>query len=248
MSMRSQCFGCLRSLMIIICFLKAVLASLFIYVSFNAFDQDYVVEVTGGDQPKLIHSYVTIILVGIGLIGVILAILGFIGSIKRSKSILGTYAAIVTILVSILILTTLLTYTKTYSDALSKDVDKQIVSSTLVLYNYVDQSDRKTQIIDKLQRSFACCGVNSPNDWNDYIQRNIPKSCCAQPTLSSFPVFKYCRESDYKIGCWKALTDHIQANSSAVRLVLYILIAFESFCALAACFMIQTMRKSLDVV
>lgn len=248
MSIRSQCFGCIRSLIIIVNLIVAALAVIFIYVSFNAFDQEYDVETINDSHPKLIHTYVTILCAGIGLIIAILALLGLVGSTKRSKSILGTYAAIVSILVSLLALFVLWTFSITSADTFNKEVDKSVVNSTVALYNYVESSDRKTQFIDKIQRSFACCGINSPNDWNDYHQHKIPKSCCSQPVESTLPVFKHCAESDYKIGCWKALTDHMQANMGAIRLVLYILIAFGAFCAFAACFMIHTMKKSLDVV
>lgn len=248
MSIRSNCFGCTRSLIIIVNLLVGALAVLFIYVSVNAFDQQYDIDTVNDSHPKLIHSYVTILFVGIGLIIAILALLGLIGSVKRSKSILGTYAAIVSILVSLLILVVFLTFSLSSPDAFNKEVDKGIVNSTVILYNFVDASDKKTQIIDRIQRSFACCGINSPTDWTDHFQHKIPKSCCSQPVESSLPVYKYCSESDFKIGCWKALTDHMQTNMGAIRLILYIFIAFGAFCALSACFMIHTMRKNLHVV
>lgn len=252
MSIKSGCFNLVRGLLIIVNLLVASLACLFIYVSFNAFGQVYELEgLSDSQQPRTIHTYVTVLCAGIGLIVAILSLLGLIGATKRSKSILGTYIAIIVLLVSMLIALIALTYTLASSDAFggsNRELDKSIVNSTIVLYNYIDQSDMKSQIIDRTQKSFSCCGVNSPSDWNEYNNFKIPKSCCEKPIESSLPVYKYCPDSDFKTGCWKALTDYILENISTLRAVLYSLLAFATICAFAAGFMIHTMRKSLDVV
>lgn len=235
-------FGVTRTLVIIVNLIITALASLLIYVSFNAFDQDYLQELDSSlseSQPRLIHTYVSIICAGLGLIIVLLSLLGLFGAVKKSKSILGTYAAIILFLVSILLVMVVLTYTINNKGSNFKEIDKSFVNSTVVVYNYVDSSDVKTKIIDRIQKSFACCGVNSPNDWTEYSLHRIPKSCCSEPVESSLPVFKYCAESDHKIGCWKALTDHFHANLSSVRTVLYTLIAFGLVCVSAAFSMIR---------
>lgn len=246
--MRRLCFGITRSLVIIVNLLILTLALLLIYVSLNAFEQDYELDAFNDTHPRLVHTYVSILCAGLGLIIAMLSLLGLIGAVKKSKGILGTYAAIILLLVSLLFITVIVTYSISASTSSYKDIDKSFVNSTVVVYNHVDSSDMKTRIIDKIQKSFACCGVNSPNDWTEYSLHKIPKSCCSDPVESSLPVFKYCAESDAKIGCWRALTDHFHANLNSVRIVLYTLITFGIICAAAACFMIITLKKSLDVV
>lgn len=251
MSFRSSCFNLVRAILIIVNLIVASLAALFIYISFNAFSQEYEIESGFSDSqhPHQIHLYVTVICAGIGLITVILSLLGMAGAIKRSKSFLITYIAIITLLVSSLIVIILLTYNLASPDAFgNRELDKSIVNSTVVLYNYVEPNDRRTQLIDRVQKSFSCCGINSPNDWSDFNQHKIPKSCCSQPIESSLPKYKYCAESDFRQGCWKALTDHIQENLGSIRCVLYILMGFAGLCACAAIYIIYTIRKTLDVV
>jgi len=244
--MRKLCFNTIRSLLIVINLPVIALSALFVYVSFNAFNQNYEYDSLG--EPKLIQSYVTFICAGLGLIVVLLS---FLGAIKKSKSILATYAAIVFFMVSILFILVVLTLTLSANQANSaanKELDKSFVNSTVVVYNYVDSSDTVTKIIDNIQRSLSCCGINSPNDWTEYSLHKIPRSCCSDPVESSLPVFKYCAESDYKIGCWKAVVDHFYSNLASIRTGLYVLMAFCLICISAAVFLIITLRTSLDVV
>lgn len=247
--MRQICFTLTRSLVIVVNLIVTVLAALLIYISFTAFDNEYDSFVMNEQtHPKLIHSYITILCSSIGLIVVLLSLLGFIGAIKKSETLLALYTVIVLLMVSLLFVLILLTYSMNNTISTHKEVDKSFVNSTLVVYNYVDTGDVKTRIIDNIQRSFSCCGVNSPNDWAEYSLQKIPRSCCTDPVESSLPVFKYCAESDHKVGCWRALMEHFHANIASVRSVLYIFVAFGLVCALAAGFIIIALKHDFDVV
>lgn len=249
--MRALCFSLVRTLLIVVNLVAVVLAALLVYVSFTAFDQSYEIDSFGPpdpQSPRLIHTYVSLLCAGLGLIIVALSLLGLRGAVRKSKSLLITYAAIVFFMVSILVVIVASTFSLTQSSLSNREVDKTFVNSTVVVYNYVDSSDMKTKIIDNIQRSFSCCGVNSPADWTEYSLHKIPRSCCSEPVESSLPVFKYCAESDYKTGCWKALVEHFHANMNSVRTILYILIIFGLICITATGFMITTLRKNLDIV
>lgn len=249
--MRALCFSLIRSLLIVVNLITTVLAALFVYVSFTAFDQSYEIDAFSppdSQSPRLIHTYVSLLCAGLGLIICSLSLLGLFGALRKSKSLLTTYATIVFFLVSILVVIIILTFTLTQSNLANREVDKSFVNSTVVVYNYVDTSDMKTKVIDNIQRSFSCCGINSPNDWTEYSLHKIPRSCCSEPVESSLPVFKYCAESDYKTGCWRALVDYFQANMNSVRTVFYIFIIFGLICITATGFLITTLRKNLDIV
>ena len=249
--MRRICFGLIRTLLIVVNLLVSVLAALLVYVSFSAFNQIYDIDsITTPDSqsPKLIHTYVSLLCAGLGLIIIAISLLGLFGAINKSKSLLTTYATIVFILVSLLVVMVILTFTFKQSNLSSNDVDKSFVNSTLIVYDHVYTSDMKTKIIDNIQRSFSCCGVNSPNDWTEVSLHKIPRSCCSDPVESSLPRFRYCAESDYKTGCWKALVDYFHANLNSVRLILYIFISFGLICITATGFIITTLRKNLDIV
>lgn len=249
--MRALCFSLIRSLLIVVNLIATVLAALLVYVSFNAFDQSYELDSfspSDSQSPRIIHTYVSILCAGLGLIICLLSVLGLVGALRKSKSLLTTYATIVFFMVSILVVMVVLTFTLTQSNLANREVDKSFVNSTVVVYNYVDTSDMKTKIIDNIQRSFSCCGINSPSDWTEYSLHKIPRSCCSEPVESSLPVFKYCADSDYKQGCWKALVDHFQANMNSVRAVFYVFIVFGIICITTTGFLVTTLRKSLDIV
>lgn len=247
--MRRWCFGFTRTLLIITNILVGALAGLLVWISFTAFDQNYELDSLSDSHPRLVHTYVSVMCAGLGVVILLLAILGFLGAYKKSKPILITYAFILISMVVMLAVLVLVTFSLNNSpNASQKEIDKSFVNSTVVVYNYVDTSDMKTRIIDNIQKTFSCCGVNSPNDWTEYSLHKIPRSCCSEPVESSLPVFKYCAESDHKIGCWKALSDHFYANLATVRIILYVLMSFGLVCTLAALFMITNMRKILDMV
>lgn len=247
--MRKFCFFSIRYLLIIINIIVIALSSVFVYVSFNAFNQNYELDLLG--EPKVMQTYVTYTCAALGLAIALLSFLGLYGAIRKSKSILAIYSALVLLIVIILLALVIYTFTLSTNRADStanSELDKSFVNSTVVVYNYVDSSDTVTQIIDNIQRSLSCCGVNSPNDWTEYSLHRIPRSCCSDPVESSLPVFKYCAESDHKIGCWKAVVDHFHANLASIRTVLYVLVAFCLICASAAGFLIITLRTCLDMV
>lgn len=249
--MRRLCYGVTRYFVIVVNLLITALACLLIYVSFN---QDLELDSTSSNQnndiqPKLIHTYASIGCALLGFLVALLSTLGLYGAARKSKTILTIYAAILTSIITILLALVILTYTvkPPPKGGNLKEVDRSLVNSTVTVYNYVDSSDMKSRIIDNIQRSFSCCGVNSPSDWTDYSIQRIPKSCCSEPVESNLPIFKYCPESDFKIGCWRALTEHLQANLGSVRTLLYLLMSFCLVCILASLFMINTLRKSLQV-
>lgn len=246
--MRRLCFSITRSLVIIVNLIIAGLSCLLIWVAFNAFDKDYGQDTLIDSQPKLIHAYVSIFCACLGLLIGLLAILGLFGAVKKSKSVLATYAVILILMVSILAILVVVTYTMNTKSSSYTELDKSIVNSTVIVYNYVDSSDMKTRVIDSIQRSLSCCGLNSPNDWTEYSLHKIPKSCCSEPVESILPIFKYCAESEHKNGCWKAMLDSFYANLPFFRTILYTLIGFSTICVGAALFMNRTLRRSHDVV
>jgi hypothetical protein len=251
--MRRLCFSLVRSLLIVVNLLATALALLLVYVSFTAFDQNYEIDsfsTTDSTQsPRLIHTYVSILFAGLGLIIALTSLLGLLGALNKSKSLLTTYATIVFLMVSILFVMVIITYTLSQQNPTAyKEIDKGFVNSTVVVYNHVDSSDMKTKFIDYIQRSYSCCGVNSPNDWQEYSLHKIPRSCCLEPVESSLPVFKYCAESDYKTGCWKALLDNFRANPNPILTVLYVFMSAGLICIAAAGFILLTIRKNLDIV
>jgi len=242
------CFGITRGLIILENLVVCTLASLLIYISFSAMDQDFGMDTLNDNHPKVVHAYISAISAGVGIIIALLSLLGLFGAIKKSQSALGMYAAIIFFMVSILAILVVITLTMRNNGVIYKEVDKSIVNTTVAVYNHTDANDIKTRVLDQIQRRLTCCGINSPNDWKEYGLRKIPKSCCTSLVESNQPSFKFCEQSDYKIGCWRAMTDYFHANLAAARLVLYVIIGFGLICSMAAFSMVRTLKRSSEVV
>lgn len=254
------CFGLFRFLIIVLNVIVALLAAGLIYVSFNAMDEDFGLDTLKDNHPKNVHARIAVISVGVGFIILLLSLLGLFGASKKSKTLLYMYAGIVFSMIFILAIIAGITLTMKPSGSKYRDADKGIVNQTIAIYKHAEPEDMKTKLLDQLQERLQCCGVNSPNDWKDFGERKISKSCCsnriespagATTTSSSsapnLPSFKYCEQSDYKIGCWPALTDYFHANLSAVRLILYVIICVGLFSSITAFLMSRTIKQRLEV-
>lgn len=245
------CFSIVRSLIIIENLIVLTLASFVIYISFTGMDQDFGMDSLNDNHPKSVHAYMTAISSGVGIIIALLSILGLFGALKKSKSVLSMYAIIIFFMVAILAVMAVITLTMRTTGVVYRDLDKTIVNTTVNAYSHTDNNDYKltTKFFDYIQKRLSCCGINSPNDWKDYGQLKIPKTCCTTHIESAQPLpFKYCEQSEFKVGCWRAFTDYTHANLSTVRLILYIIIAFGLVCCLAAFSMARFIKRSLEVV
>lgn len=247
--MGQVCFGFLRALIIIVNMCVAAMSVLLLYLSFSAMDRDFGMDSLNDNHPKVVHAYISTICAGVGIIVALLSLLGMFGAIRKSKSLLSMYGAIIFFMIVILAILAGTTLTIRSSSFAYRDVDKAIVNSTISVYSHTDSNDFKTKLIDQAQRKLSCCGMNSPDDWKNYGLRKISKACCTNHTEAVQPAhYKFCEQSDYKIGCWKALTDLFHSNLSTARLVLYILIGFGLICVASAYSMVRTLNRSLEVV
>lgn len=242
------CFSFIRTLIIIENIVVAALASLLIYVSFSAMDQDFGMDTLNDNHPKVVHAYISAIAAGVGIIILLLSLLGLFGALKKSKSALIMYAAIIFFMISLLAILVLLTLTMKTQGVIYRDVEKSIVNATIAIHDHTETNDIKTNFLDQIQRKLQCCGINSPNDWKEYGHKKIPKSCCTNHLESLLPAFKYCEQSDFKTGCWRALTDYFHANLGTARMILYFIIGFGLCSSVAAFSLVRTLKRSSEVV
>lgn len=244
------CFGLTRTFLILVNFIIVFLACLLIYISFSALDQDFGMDTLNDNHPKVVHTYISAISAGVGIIIALMSLLGLFGSLRKSESALAMYSAIIFFMIIILTLLIILSLTVRKDTAAYRDIDKSIVNTTVHIYNFTNVNDFRTKALDQIQKRLSCCGINSPNDWRDYGQiRKIPRSCCSTHLETNQPaLFKYCEQSDHKVGCWKAMTDYLDANISSVKTFLYVLNGFGLMCSLASLYMIRIIRRRFEVV
>lgn len=224
------------------------IAMYLLYASISAFDRDFGLDSLNDSHPNVVHTYISIIGAGTGVIIALLSLIGFCGAVKKSRAALTLYAAIIFMMVVFLIMMVTLTFQMSDQQSGLKELDKGTVNATITMYDFTNPNDIKTKGWDRLQKQLKCCGVNSPSDWSEYSLHKIPPTCCKEPTESSLPVFQYCVESDFKVGCYKTIIDLFYANIDKFRIMLCILIVFGISCIVGALCMVRTLKRSLEVV
>ena len=235
-------------------FIIVTMASLLIYISFSAMDQDFGLDTLNDNHPKVVHTYISAICAGVGIIIALMSMLGLFGAMRKSESALAMYTAIIMfmlILLSVLVVITITMQNNAAGKSIAyKDLDKGVVNATIYIYNFTSPNDFRTKALDHIQKQLSCCGINSANDWKEYGQiRKIPRSCCSNHVETQQPaLFKYCEQSEFKVGCWRAMTDYFHANLASARTSLYVLIGFSFACSLASISMIRTLRRRSEVV
>lgn len=243
------CFNIVRALILLENLAVVLMASMLIYISFSAMDQDFGLDILKDNHPKDVHAYITAICAGIGIIIALVSILGLFGAVRKSKSALIMYGSIILSMVAILAILSLFSMTTRNGGQPYRDLDKSVVNATIAMYNHTgEERDVRRMILDLVQKKLSCCGINSPNDWKEYGMHKIPTPCCSNHTESSQPPIKYCEQSDYKTGCWKAMNEYFQANLSTARTFVYTIVGLGLMCSTAAFLMVRTLRKGLEVV
>lgn len=221
------------------------LGFLLIYVSLNAIDHDFGLDTLNDDHSRAVHIYIATTTACNGVIISVLATIGYIGAYRKSKVALGMYAGIIFFLMAILAVINLVMLTLGSADnSYQRDVDKSLVNTTLSSYNHTDTAGIGTIVVDYVQKRLSCCGINSPDDWKEYgSYKKIAKSCCFNNTkVNQKPFFKYCEQSTFEIGCWKAMTDQFGSNISRAKTILQSTMIFGLVCSSATLLMIRNIK------
>ncbi|KAI1298175.1 CD63 antigen [Halotydeus destructor] len=115
----------------------------------------------------------------VGFFVFLIAFLGCCGAIMESYCILLTFGIVVAVMLTVELILAGLVF------AFKTDVQNAAehgLSNGLNKYNASNPDAHYTRIIDDLQSSFKCCGINNASDWwglVDPFQPNLlPKSCC----------------------------------------------------------------------
>ncbi|KAG9510319.1 Tetraspanin-6 [Fragariocoptes setiger] len=247
--MSRLCYTFSRYYVITINLIVTAVALFLVYVSLSAFDKDFGLDSLEDTHPRVVHTYISIIGAGTGVVIALLSLMGFFGAVKRSRVALTLYSAIIIIVVSFIIISLILTYRLASQKPPATKPDRDSINKTVSSYDYANSDDVATRAWDTIQTNLQCCGLTGPDDWTTYGKNGmIPRSCCKTRTESSLPKFEYCSSSDYKVGCWETATDFLYSHLSDVRIMLYVVLIFSLSCVVSALWVVRTLKKSVEVV
>ena len=197
--------------------------------------------------------YIVVPVIVIGLCGVLLVVLGFlgiIGAVCANSSLLLTYNILLLIVLAVQIVGGILAVVFRY------DIYEQMGVAMLAnMGQYQYQSDDSvTESIDSIQRALQCCGAYGPDDWqevewinNQYDNAITPLSCCGDNSTSGYD---FCvQDSDiYQIGCVDYFFSTVEMWGAIVITVAILFALFEVIgVVLSYCVMCLKSRETHDI-
>jgi len=94
------------------------------------------------------------VLIAVGGITLLLSFLGCAGAYRHSQCLLGTYVFLLVMIVLLEVAGAVLLYLQ------GRELFSQVVQEKMIL----EYNEHKREV-DALQRTYRCCGANSPHDW-----------------------------------------------------------------------------------
>jgi len=164
---------------------------------------------------------VSVLLIIVGLVIAIVGFLGCFGALKQNSGMLLVYAIVLGVVILVQLVAGILAFI--YSDEA-----KSLASESLI--EYVEEYDGDTnknsvEIMNLIMEEFDCCGVNNATDfltltnssiWN---QNNVPDSCCKVMQSECGWVYSTDDDNIWHEGCLTKFTgilDNVQYSAIAV--------------------------------
>jgi hypothetical protein len=150
------------------------------------------------------------ILIIIGLFTIILSIVGFLGSLKKSRYLLSLYLIILTVL----FIGKIAGVYYSISFKANFDTEFSVFMNRTFTKSIVDKDRVSIQTMDTFQKFFECCGVNGPRDY----QTSAPASCYKSKNSTTAQPFSN--------GCLRQIMRYVDTRlpyiSSALIIVLIV--------------------------
>lgn len=237
-------------LLVIFNVLLWVIAGILLYVAADFFIASRTYSIFLNTQ-SAVYIVVPVIVIGLcGLLLVVLGFLGIIGAVCANSSLLLTYNILLIIVLAVQMLGGILAV------VFRSEIYEQMgiaMLSNMDQYQY-QGDDSVTEAIDAIQRSLVCCGAFGPDDWQEvtwinskYDNAITPLSCCGDNSTSSYD---FCVQySDiYQEGCVDLFFNTVEMWGGILISVSVLLALFEiSGVVLSYCVMCIRSRESHDV-
>ncbi|ESP04272.1 hypothetical protein LOTGIDRAFT_204983 [Lottia gigantea] len=180
---------------------------------------------------------ILIIIVGVVIFGI--AFFGCCGAIKENYCLVMTFGALLTIIFILEIAGGIAGF------VLKNQIESDVITLLKEKEGQYYKNDGVKASFDALQKDFACCGVDGPNDWiNGTANNTIPTSCCKD--------FKQGQTCDlakaYPEGCEKKFVDYLKNNIGIIGGIGIGLAFIQVVGICFACCLARAIRKEYEVV
>lgn len=189
------------------------------------------------------YFYVSDLLIIIGIVVFLVAFFGCCGAVKENACMTTTFSVL-------LIIVFLLEVAVAICGILLRSKTEAFLVNTLqqTITEYGNNSE-VTEIWDKVQRQFKCCGITSSTDWdtNNHTNNTVPLSCCNIPP-GSYVSYQCTKEQIYPVGCLSKLGDFVRSNTSIVEGVGIGLAVVQLLGILFSCYLAKSIRRDYETV
>lgn len=125
---------------------------------------------------------VSVMLIVVGLIIAVVGFLGCFGAMKQSGNMLLAYSVILGLIIILQCVAGILAF-------IFSDESEEVISESMTKFikDYTGSDDVNTDhIFNVIMEEFKCCGIEGYADWNTktdkqkWTQKNVPDSCCVE--------------------------------------------------------------------
>lgn len=213
------------------------ITSLGIYIKVNGnFDAitaaHNITQALGGDTMQ----WIAIVMIVVGLFTACLATFGCLGAHFKNRGFLYSYALSLTLIVLIEFAAVIVIL------RFRNDLWKSYDSGFADIFNQAYEHDQTEtiKVIEKLEREFQCCGVDSSKDY-EKISKPIPPSCYPgqDPERHPYP---------YSFGCAETVAIWVWAKLPVFAAVLGVILFIEIFGILSSLVLGVAISHSSDVL
>lgn len=178
-------------------------------------------------------------IISLGVFVLILSSLGFYGTYKNRSSFLKIFIGFLSIILLLQLIAAIVAFS--LHDKAEDQLRTRLIQS---LTKYKEDSIGRQW--DFLQRSWSCCGVDQPSDWQKLAQQeDLPKSCCVQPdclsTVNNGTAY-------FETGCYQSVLNIFFRYSKALGGVTIFFFLVELVGLILAIFVIRDSSNSYGTV
>lgn len=186
-----------------------------------------------GDQ----YVNTPIIVICVGIVIFVIAFFGCSGALQKNKCMLNTYATflIIIFLAEIGAAIAIYNFKGDLKDVVTKNMKNGMNNYNKTGYEGVTKS------WDLIQQDLKCCGVDSPQDWQNTTVVKVPNSCCQGEGVKGCGANN--DDKKFKIGCLERFENQFRSHIAIVGGVAIGVCVIQLFGIVFACCIMGTMEE-----
>lgn len=190
-------------------------------------------------------SAAPIFIIGVGVVIFFIAFFGCCGAWKENYCMVTTFSILLSLIILAEIAAAILGYM--YRNKVSVVVQDSL---TDMINNYKNSSAEFRDTVDKMQKDWKCCGVNSSVDWAYFGSdgKTVPDSCCLNVTQNCGKGSMTDPSKVYQKGCHDVLVTFLKDNIQWVIVAAIVIALLQILGIVFSCLLMRGIRSGYEVM